>query len=105
MWLKLLTTVMLLATLMLLLERPIIVGPLPLRPAKRKEALAYSKKALAFTGMLLVTLTSAGVGSIVLVRRAKAEYQRQSIENMQALIQGTIENHKSKSGDKDEPSV
>ena len=75
------------------------------RWSKRKEALAYSKKALAFTGMLLVTLTSAGVGSIVLVRRAKAEYQRQSIENMQALIQGTIEDHKSKSGDKDEPSV
>ena len=87
---------MLLATLMLLFERPLIVGPLPHRPAKRLEALAYSKKALMFTGMLLVTLTSAGVGSIVLVRRAKAEYQRLSVENMQALIKGTIEDHKSK---------
>ena len=94
--LKLFTTVMLLVTVGLLIFRPEIVGSIPHRPAKRAEALAYSERALAFTGMLILSLTCAGVGSIVLVRRANEEYRRMSVENMQALIDGTLEYHKKK---------
>ena len=97
MGLKLFTGLMLLATLALLLFRSQIVGPVPHRSAKRSVALAYAKRDLGFTGMLLVTLTGAGIGSIVLVRRANAEYRRMSMENMQALIEGTIRDHQEKS--------
>ncbi|MDR3691715.1 MAG: hypothetical protein P4L46_20215 [Fimbriimonas sp.] len=96
---------MLAATLALLIERPSIVGPLPHRPATRAAALAFSKRALAFTGALIVSITSAGVGSIVLVRRANAEFRRQSLENMKSLIDGTIEDHKRKAGGQDGPAV
>ena len=102
MWLKLFTTAMLLITLLLLIERPAIVGPVPHRPAKRLEALAYSERALAFTGVLIVSITSAGVGSILLVRRANEEYRQLSMANMQALIEGTIEDHKKKASDGDD---
>jgi hypothetical protein len=93
-WLKLFTALMLLVTVMLLVERPVLVGPLPPRGAKRLERLAYSEEALAYTGSLIVSITAAGIGSIVLVRRANAEYRRLSMENLEALIEGAIDDHK-----------
>ncbi len=84
-------------TLVLLIERPVLIGKIPARPAKRIEVLAYSKRALAFTGFLIVAVSCAGVGSIVLVRRANAEFRRQSLENMKSLVDGTIDDHKKKS--------
>jgi len=101
-WLKIFTSAMLLITVILMVGRPILVGPLPHRPAKRSELLVYSERALAFTGMLIVSLSSAGVGSIVLVRRANAEYRRLSMENMQVMLEGAIEDHKKKIEDTNE---
>ena len=94
MWLKLFTTVMLVLTLVLTLNRPALVGPLPKHPVKRADALRYSERALVFTVVLLGTLMGAGVGSIVLVRRANQEYKRLAMENMQALIEGAIADQK-----------
>jgi len=85
---------MLLVTLGLMITRPIIVGPTPHRPVKRLEALAYSERALGFTALLIVSLVGAGVGAIKLVRLANAEYRRLAMENMQSLIEGAIEDHK-----------
>jgi len=96
MGLKLFTGLMLLATLALLVFRNQIVGPVPQRSAKRAVTLAYAERDLAFTGLLIVTLTCAGIGSIVLVRRANAEYRRLALENMQELIEGTIRDQQSK---------
>jgi hypothetical protein len=89
-WLRAFTTTMLIATLALMLTRPLIVGPPPHRPAKRAEALAFSQRALFFTGMLIVTVAGAGYGAIKLTRIAKEEYRRQAVENMKALIASTI---------------
>ena len=90
MWLKALTTLMLVLTLALMLCRPLIVGPAPHRPAKRAAALAYSERALGFTVLLIVFVVGAGYGSIKLARQAKEEYRRLAMENMQALIEGAI---------------
>ncbi len=102
MWLKLFTTVMLLATLCLLLTRPIIIGPMPHRPATRHAVLVYSERALAFTGAIILTITGAGVGAIVLVRRANAEFRRLALENIENLIEGTVKDHQQKAEPKNE---
>jgi hypothetical protein len=93
---------MLLITLGLMLTRPIIIGPAPHRPAKRLEALAYSERALGFTVLLILAISGAGYGSIMLVRRANEEYRRLAMENMQSLIEGAIEDHKQKAEDQHE---
>lgn len=93
MWLKLLVTLFLLGTLGLLVARPILVGPNPQRQDKRAVKLAFSERALAFTGALILTLSGAGVGAIVLVRRANEEYRLLAMENMKSLIEGAITDH------------
>ncbi len=87
---------MLLATISLMIARPLIVGPTPHHPAKRAQALAYSERALGFTALLILTVTGAGLGAIKLTRLAKEEYRRQAQENMQALIQGAIADREAK---------
>ena len=92
--LKIFVTTMIVATVVLWICRPIILGPIPHRPATKRAVLVYSERALGFVGLLIVTVTGAGVGSIVLVRRAKRDYQELAMANMQSLIEGAIEDHK-----------
>ncbi len=94
MWLRLFTTAMLFGALALMVGRSVIVGPLPHKPVKRIEALHYSQRALAFTTVLIVTLVGAGVGAIKLVRIANQEYRDRAMQNMQAMIEGAIADHK-----------
>lgn len=93
---------MLILTVVLTLNRPALVGPLPKHPVKRADALQYSERALVFTVALLGTLIGAGVGSIVLVRQANKEYRRLAMENMQSLIEGAIADQKLAAEKKDE---
>jgi len=76
--------------IILMLTRPLLVGPVPHRPATRAQALVYSERALAFTSVLIVSLVAAGWGAIRLVSAAKAEYRHRSMENMQAMIEAAI---------------
>lgn len=87
---------MLALTLGLMLTRPIIVGPLPHRSAKRVEALRYAERSLGFTIALIISIVGSGAGAIKLVRDANREYRRLAMENMQALIDGAIDDQKQK---------
>ena len=102
MWLKIFTSTMLVLTVLLTLNRPALVGPLPKHPVKRADALHYSERALVFTVALLGTLVGGGVGSIVLVRQANKEYRRLAMENMQSLIEGAIADQKQMAEKSDE---
>ena len=93
---------MLILTVLLTLNRPTLVGPLPKHPVKRADALRYSERALVFTVALLGTLVGGGVGSIVLVRQANKEYRRLAMENMQSLIEGAIADQKQMAEKSDE---
>ncbi len=88
--LKAVTIAMILWTLATVIVGPVWVGPPPHRPAKRPVVLAYSERALVFTTLLIVGIAGAGYGSVQMLRRAKDEYRRLSMENMQALIEASI---------------
>lgn len=95
---------MLALTLLLMVGRGVIVGPTPQKHAKRAEALAYSERLLAFTGLLLLSVSASGYGAIRVFRAAKEEYRRQAEENIRAMIEGALQDKAKKAEKQNEPS-
>jgi len=81
---KALTTVFLVLGFGLMLSGPWIVRRPPTMTRK-----AYAQRAALYVEGLLVAIIGSGAGAYILVRRAKAEYREQSLQNMQSMLEAT----------------
>jgi hypothetical protein len=84
-------------TFAVLIGWPAIVGKPP-KGAPRRELKQYARKAeVAFgvmVGSFLVTTVLAGL----VVRQYRQEFMQESAENLKMLVEGTLEDHRKKSG-------
>lgn len=62
-------------------NRPHRSAPLPVRRA-------YLSQLAWHTGGLVVVLVGAGVGAVLIVRQARAEYRAEAMRNLRTLIEG-----------------
>jgi len=97
--LKIFTTAALLLGFGLLVSWPWTLGPRPPKGAPRAEFTAYSRRAAIYLGGLLLSVTSSGVGALLIMRQVKEDYRRQSIRNMEGLVESTREDHMRKQSD------
>lgn len=85
---RLLTTLCIVGGLALFLAWPWVAGQ---KPRSRPELVAYSRRMTAYVGGLLACMVGAGVGSVLILRQAKEDYRRASLENMRNLVEGAKE--------------
>lgn len=84
--LKALTTLFLVLGFGLMLAGPWVVRRPP--SMHRRE---YAQRAALYIGGFLVAISGAGLGAFVLIRRARAEYREQSLQNFKAMLDATRE--------------
>lgn len=97
-----LTALFIVLSIAVLVGWPLWVGR---PPQKRSEARVYVRRGLVTVSALLVCVVGAGVSSVLLVRRAREEYRREALKNMQALVEGTRADHRSAQTEADEPNA
>lgn len=85
--LKVVTSAFLVIGFGLLFAWPQMLAMRPPHGAPRAEFKQYGWKLLAFTGCVIVTFSGATLGAIFIVKSAREEFKRQSLENMQQLIE------------------
>ena len=92
MFLKVLTTALVLLGLAMLLAMPFVVGE---RPAEHDRlALAqYGERTLAYFAVACFTWVAAAGCAVALMRRARREYLESQRENLSHLIEGTLKDH------------
>ena len=93
MWLKLFTTAMLIAGFTLLVAWPWAVGPKPLLGAPHSAYRQYGKRSTIYMSGLLITFAGSGLGAYLLLRRVREEYRDSMQENLESLIEGTLDDH------------
>lgn len=82
----------------LLFSYPWLVGRRPRGHVSRAAVKAYSLRATAYVGGLLVTLIASGAGSFFIIRKARDEYRVHAVENMRQLLEATRQDHLKKGG-------
>lgn len=85
-------------TVALLGAYPVVVG-VPPRNAPRKVLREFAVRNTIYFPALLVGFLGSAVTAILVVRQTKLEYARESAENLRALIEGTLNDHRKKSED------
>jgi len=90
---KALTTLFLVLGFGLMLAGPWIVRRPPSMPRK-----AYAQRATLYIGGFLLAISGAGLGAFVLIRRARADYREQSLQNFKEMLEATREDQLKKQG-------
>ena len=94
MWLRLLTTALIIFGLGLMFFSGWIVGQRPALGAPRAVKINYLRRSAVYVGLEAGTLIGAVVCAYIVARRARAEYLAQAEENLTALIEGALRDHK-----------
>jgi hypothetical protein len=105
---KVLTTLAIVTAIGLMAGWPRVVGLPPVhKSATVGEKRAYVERGLWAASGLTLSVVVAGVGSFMLLRRAREEYREESIRNMRNLLTGAREDHLRKQEDeeKDAPDA
>lgn len=97
--LKIATTTSLLLGLMLLAAWPWVVGSRPPAEAPRKELADYLTRFVWYMGATVMTFVVTAFLAILVMRRAREEYREASMRNLEALIEGTRQDHVKKQQD------
>lgn len=93
MWLKIVTTVLMIFSVVMLFAYVLIVGQKPPAGAPRKEQIAYLRRGATYVGIESAALIGSVVGAYLIARRARSEYMEKSRQNMEALIEATLRDH------------
>lgn len=93
--LKVLTTAFMVLSLALLLGMPWMLRSRP-KDGDRREVVAFARRLLVYEGALVIALAATGITAILIVRRAREEYRKASHDNLQILLEGTLEAHRRK---------
>ena len=99
MWLKLVTTGLMLFSVFMLFAYFWIVGPKPPSSAPRQEQIAFLRRGATYIGIEAAALIGSIVGAYLIARRARQEYREQSQRNLEALIESTLRDHSKKEDD------
>jgi len=75
----------------------VLVG-LPAKHAPKAELAAYAHTALIWFWALIISFFSTTVFAALVVRQTREEYLEESAENLRSLVEGTLEDHRKKSG-------
>ncbi len=78
---------------------PFVLSQRPGPGTPRKERVAYLQRLLYYSGVLVGSMVCAGVGSVLIVRNARADYRDETMQNMKLLVEGTLEDHRQKGHD------
>ena len=84
---KWLTSALIALGVLLIAGWPLIVG-VPPRKASKAVYKAFLVRGLVAATALVVIVSGAGVGSFILLRRAREEYREESMRNIRVLIEG-----------------
>lgn len=90
---KVVTTALLLFGVALLVGWPWIVGPKPAATAPEPERLRYLLRYGLYFLALLLTFFSTAVGAVLVARQTRRQLRDEAMENLQTLIEGTLEDH------------
>jgi type VI protein secretion system component VasK len=90
---KLATTLFLVAGLLLLAAWPWLVGPQPPASAGRQTLEEYVVRFGIYLILLLLVWFTTAVLAVLSARRARDAYREKAMENLQNLIEGTLQDH------------
>lgn len=91
MLLKAATTCLLVIGLVCLLLGPVLLGR---RPTERRALAIYSVRFSAYLTLTTTCFLGAAIGSVMLVRRARERYRAEVRENLDDLIEGALNAHR-----------
>lgn len=94
--LKVITTVALLLGFGLLVLFPSVLMRRPAQTAPVAERRAFVRTLQYQLGGLLGCMVVSGTGAILIMRKVRREYAERTRENMQELIEGTLQDHRKK---------
>jgi hypothetical protein len=94
MWLRIITTALMITTMVVLLLSGVVVGKRPPESSPKAEKVAYLRRSAAFVGIEAAALIGSLIGAWMIVRRARADFRAQSEENFKSLLEGTLRDHK-----------
>jgi hypothetical protein len=98
--LKIITAFFLAGVIFLLAVSGFVIGPVPKKSAPREVKRLYGVRTLNYLGLLIFAFTGSGVGSFLVLRRARDEYREDSLKNLQYLLEATAKSVKNSA---DEP--
>lgn len=103
MWLKAITTTLIVFSIGLLLAYPWLVGVKPPTGRPKVEQVQYLRRGAIYVGVEAAALIGAIGGAYLVARRARREYLEQSRVNMEALLEATLRDHAKTSGQEEAP--
>lgn len=103
MWLKIVTTTLIIFSVAMLFAYLWIVGPQPPTTAPRAEKIDFLRRWAVFIGLEAAALIGSIIGAYLIGRRARQEYREQSQRNMEALLESTLRDHARREGRDVEP--
>jgi uncharacterized membrane protein (DUF485 family) len=95
--LRVVTTVLMIAGLVLVFSFPWLVGPRP-ESASARDLESYTVRFGVYVMSLLILFFTTMVMAFIAIRRAQAEFRETSLQNMQELVEGTLRDHQQKQG-------
>jgi len=99
MWLKILTTGLIIFSIAMLFTYPWLVGVRPPKGRPRVEQVQYLRRGAIYIGVEAAGLIGSIAGAYLIARRARRDYMEQSRRNMEALLEATLRDHAKHSGD------
>lgn len=85
----------------MLIGWPVLVG-LPPKGATRHVLIQYAVRSEIWFWVLIISFLLATIFAALVVRQSRQEYLSESADNLRALIEGTLEDHRKKSGSESE---
>jgi hypothetical protein len=92
MFLKVLTTALVVCGFAMVLAIPFMLGQKP-EGGDQLELARFGARVLLFFGLTCIVWIAAAVCAIVLARRARTEFLQDQGENIKSLIEGTLHDH------------
>jgi len=88
-------------TALILIGWPALAG-LPPKGAPRAVVAHYAARNEYWLAELVVSFLATAVFAALVVRQTRLEYAQESAENLRRLVEGTLEDHRKKSGSESE---
>lgn len=91
--LKVLTTTLLIAGLLLMLAWPIAVGTKPKPEASNRAKAVWGQRVIFYFGVTSSIWLSTAMSALLLARQSRRQFLDQERDNLKSLIEGTLKDH------------
>lgn len=98
MWLKAITTTLIVFSIGMLFAYPWLVGVRPPKGRPKIEQVQYLRRGAIYIGVEAAALIGAIGGAYLVARRARRDFLELSRINMEALLEATLRDHAKKDG-------